>query len=405
MDDNKNIEDKNDKKESIDYSLYENEPEKLFSLAKDNIKNNKFEEGIEILGKSIELAIKKFGGEDKIELAQFYNNYSDSIIQKLMITNDDPLNFQEEKSLIENISQDKKDDENKIDVLLEEKKTEEPQNANTEEKNPEGHEGIIGDEDIVFANLKAANLLLKNYLKDYDDKDPKTLDKDTIKYYKQLCDNYSLFANLEKINSDFKQAYHYYKLSIDTCKKYDDKYSRNLAGLYFEQAQILDFDPYNCLLSLYKSKIIMEYHLQKELDKANIQIKFDIDEKELDLDTLAYDSKVIFKNKELIKSEEIKKAFKDNCNIEEFVDIIKDIDTKLEDVILELKEYKNYLKAKEQMKKDGEKQDCFNKNIDMSKVMDLSKITMIKKKRNEPINNNDDIKKPEDIDTKEKIHS
>jgi hypothetical protein len=405
MDDNKNIENKNDKKESIDYSLYENEPEKLFSLAKDNIKNNKFEEGIEILGKSIGLAIKKFGGEDKIELAQFYNNYSDSIIQKLMITNDDPLNFQEEKSLIENISQDKKDDENKIDVLLEEKKTEEPQNANTEEKNPEGHEGIIGDEDIVFANLKAANLLLKNYLKEYDDKDPKTLDKDIIKYYKQLCDNYSLFANLEKINSDFKQAYHYYKLSIDTCKKYDDKYSRNLAGLYFEQAQILDFDPYNCLLSLYKSKIIMEYHLQKELDKANIQIKFDIDEKELDLDTLAYDSKIIFKNKELIKSEEIKKAFKDNCNIEEFVDIIKDIDTKLEDVILELKEYKNYLKAKEQMKKDGEKQDCFNKNIDMSKVMDLSKITMIKKKRNEPINNNDDIKKPEDIDTKEKIHS
>ena len=405
MDDNKNIEDKNDKKESIDYTLYENEPEKLFSLAKDNIKNNKFEEGIEILGKSIELAIKKFGGEDKIELAQFYNNYSDGIIQKLMITNDDPLNFQEDKSLNENISQDKKDDENKIDVLREEQKTEEPQNANTEEKNLEGHEGIIGDEDIVFANLKAANLLLKNYLKEYDDKDPKTLDKDIIKYYKQLCDNYSLFANLEKINSDFKQAYHYYKLSIDICKKYDDKYSRNLAGLYFEQAQILDFDPYNCLLSLYKSKIIMEYHLQKELDKANIQIKFDIDEKELDLDTLAYDSKIIFKNKELIKSEEIKKAFKDNCNIEEFVDIISDIDTKLEDVILELKEYKNYLKAKEQMKKDGEKQDCFNKNIDMSKVMDLSKITMIKKKRNEPINNNDDIKKPEDIETKEKIHN
>ena len=423
MDDNKIIVDNNDKKDSIDYSLYEAEPEKLFPLAKEYLKKNKFEEGIEILEKSIELAIKKYGGEDKIELAQFYNNYSDGIIQKLMISNDDPLNIQEDKSLIENISQDKKEDDNKIDIIREENKIEEPENsktnANTEEKKKEdhegnegnegneghqGHEGIIEDEDIVFANLKAANLLLKNYLKEYNEIDPKTLDKNIIKYYNQLGDNYSLFANLEKINSDFKQAYVYYKLSIDICKKYDNKYSRNLAGLYFEQAQILDFDPHNCLLSLYKSKIIMEYHLQKELDKNNIPIKFDIDEKELDLDTLEYDNKIIFKNKELIKSEEIKKAFKDNCNIEEFVDIINDIDIKLEDVILELKEYKNYLKVKEQMKKEGEKQDCFNKNIDMSKVMDLSKITVIKKKRKEPINNNDDIKKPEDIDTKEKIN-
>ena len=66
-----------------------------------------------------------------------------------------------------------------------------------------------------------------------DDKENKILDKSIIKYYLQLSDNYSLFASLEKINSDFKKADNYFKLSIDICKKYEDKFSRNEAGLYF----------------------------------------------------------------------------------------------------------------------------------------------------------------------------
>ena len=144
----------------------------------------------------------------------------------------------------------------------------------------------------------------------------------------------------------------------------------------------------------------MEHYLQKEIDKNNLNIKLDIDEKDLDLDTLSYDSEKIFKNKDLIlKNGDL---FKKNPDIEEFVDIINDINIKLEDVILELKEYNLFLKTKEQMKKDGEKQNCFDTNIDMSKVVDLSKITLIKKKRKEPFNDKDDIKKPEDISTKEK---
>ena len=329
MDENKINIDSNDKKENIDYSLYKDEPEKLFSLAKEDFKKNKFEEGIEILERSIELAIKKFGGEDKVELAQFYNKYSDGLIQKLMESNDDPLNFQKEESLIKNFSKNKKDSENKIDILNEER-NKETENINIGEKNTEANEEIIEDEEIAFANLNAANLLLKNYLKDYDDKDPKTLDKSIIKYYLQLSDNYSLFASLEKINSDFKKADYYYKLSIDISKKYDNKFSRNLAGLYFEQAQILDFDPQTCLLSLYKSKVIMEHYLQMEIDKQNLKLKLDIDEKDLDLDSLSYDNEKIFKNKDLImKNDELIKASKENCNIEEFVDIIKYINIKL----------------------------------------------------------------------------
>ena len=54
------------------------------------------------------------------------------------------------------------------------------------------------------------------------------------------------------------------------------------------------------------------------------------------------------------------------------------------------------------MKKDEEKQNCFDTNIDMSKVVDLKSVTLIKKKRKEPANNDDDIKKPEEGNNKEK---
>jgi hypothetical protein len=92
----------------------------------------------------------------------------------------------------------------------------------------------------------------------------------------------------------------------------------------------------------------MEHYLQKAIDKSNLQIKLDIDEKDLDLDTLSYDSDKIFKNKDLIlNNSELIKEVKDFPNIEEFIDIINDINIKMEDVILELKEYNLFLKAKE----------------------------------------------------------
>ena len=414
MEKDKDKEDKKDEQKKIDYSSYAEQPEKLFPIAQEQFNKNNFEDGLDILEQSIMLAVKKFGGEEKIELAQFYNKYADGLIQKLMISNEDFLNLQEEEmpkdapddqsSKNNDVSGEKdkeKDEEKEKDKEKDEEKDKEKDKEKDEEK--KAPKDIVGDDEIVYENLNAANILLKNYLKQYDDKDPKTLDKSVIKYYLQLCDNYSLFASLEKFNSDFKKADYYYKLSIDICKKYDNKFSRTLASLYFEQAQILDFDPKNCLLSLYKSKIIMEQYLQMEIDKVKLNIKLDIDEKDLELDSLAYDSDKIFKNKNLISTNELLlNEAKKNCAIEEFVDIIKDINVKLEDVIMELKEYDVFLKTKEEMKKDGEKQNCFNTNIDMSKVVDLSKITLIKKKRKEPTNGKDDIQKPEELCKKEK---
>ena len=390
-------------KNDINYSLYADQPEKLFPIAQEQFNKNKFEEGLDILEQSIILAVKKYGGEDKVEIAKFYNKYSDGLLQKLSLPTTDFLNLQENE---EQESKNKDEEESKDKDKEKEKEKEEDEEKSKdkdkeEEKGPKPSGINIEDDQIVYENLNMANILLKKYLKEFDEKDPKELDEDVIKYYLLLSDNYSLFASLEKINSDFKKADEYYKLSIDLAKKYGNKFSRNLAGLFFEQAQVLDFDPHNCLLSLYKSKVIMEYYLQKEIDKANLNIKLDIDENDLNLDSLSFDDKRVFQNKELIENNpDLIKASKDNCDLEEFIAIIKDINIKIEDVVLELKEYDTFLKTKEQMKKDGEKQNCFDTNIDMSKVMDLSKITLIKKKRKEPTNNDDDIKKPEEDSNK-----
>ena len=385
-----------EKKPDVNYSLYADQPDKLFPIAQEQFNKNKFEEGLDILEQSIILAVKKYGGEEKIELAQYYNKYADGLLQKLLLPTTDFLNIQEDE---EQASKNKDDD-------IKEEKDKEKENdkeKDEEKKAPKNSGENVGDDEIVYENLNMANILLKNYLKEYDEKDPKTLDKDVIKYYLLLSDNYSLFASLEKLNSDFKKADEYYRLSINLAQKYGDKFSRNLAGLYFEQAQILDFDPYNCLLSLYKSKVIMEYYLQKEIDAAKLNIKLDIDENDLTLDKLSFESEKVTKNKDIISTNvELINNAKDNPNIEEFVEIIKDINIKIEDVVLELKEYDTFLKTKEQMKKDEEKQNCFNTNIDMSKVVDLSEITLIKKKRKEPTNNDEDIKKPEEDNTKVK---
>ena len=389
-----------EKKSDINYSLYADNPEKLFPIAQEQFNKNNFEEGLDILEQSILLAQKKFGGEEKLELAQFYNKYADGLLQKLLLPTTDFLNFQEDEEQVSKNKEEEPKEEKEKDK--EKDKEKEKEKEKEEEKAPKNNENI-GDDEVVFDNLNMANLLLKNYLKEYDDKDPKTLDNNVIKYYLLLSDNYSLFASLEKLNSDFKKANEYYELSINVAKKYGDKFSRNLAGLYFEQAQILDFDPHHCLLSLYKSKVIMEHYLQKEIEKANLKIKLDIDDNDLDLDKLPFDSEKVTKNKELISSNvELIMAAKDNPNIEEFVDIIKDINIKIEDVVLELKEYDTFLKTKEQMKKGEQKQNCFDTNIDMSKVVELSKITLIKKKRKEPTNNDDDIKKPEEDKNKVK---
>ena len=110
---NQNNESQKAEKEGINYSLYSDQPEKLFPIAQAEFNKNNFEEGIDILEQSILLAVKKFGGEDKIELAQFYNKYADGLIQKLMASNTDFLNLQEDEQQQEDIKEEKQKEKEK----------------------------------------------------------------------------------------------------------------------------------------------------------------------------------------------------------------------------------------------------------------------------------------------------
>ena len=357
---------------NIDYSLYSSQPDKLFIISQEELLNNNFSQSIDILKNSIVLAQKKYGGDNKIELAQFYNKYADAILQKISLSSHDNINITNTKE--DNDENNHNNNENK---LLDEVKK-------------------------VYENLSKANKILNDYLEQYNDKDPISLDKEIKKYYLYLSDNYSLLALLEKILSNFEKSIEYYSMSIYYSKKYDIKFSRNLAGLYFELAQILLYDPFNCLLSLYKSKLIMEYHLQKEIIKSNLDIKLYIDEKDLGLTMLSHNSDKIYKNKDIIENnKDLINAMKENKNIEEFVDIIKDMNNKIENVILELKEYESFIKSRKQKEKDGEKNN--EKNEVEELIINMNKIKLINMKRKEPSNNDDDIKMIKEEFTKEKL--
>ena len=395
----------NDNKDK-DYSRYADQPEKLFSLAQEKFNINKYEDGLIILDKSINYALKKYGGEEKIEMAQYYNKYADGLIQKLSNSNEDFLNIEndadikEKESELTELSKNKIISENIEDNKYKKNKEEE----NEEIKESEDNNEII-EEEVAYENLNESNNILKNYLKKFDDKEVKSLDNTDIKYYLELSENYYLFASLEKLNMDFKRADYFYTLSSEILKKYGNKFSRKLAGLYFEQAQILDLNPKKCLLSLFKSKIIMEYYLQKEIDQIKLNIKIDIDEKDLDLDSVSYDNEKIFKNKEIIENEELINASKTHSSIKEFIDIIKDINNKLEDVILELKQYDVYLKGKKHIIKDKENLNSLNNNNELNKIDEMTKISLITKKRKDIFNYKDDIKATEDFNSKEKINN
>ena len=175
-----------EEKNKIDYSSYSEQPEKLFTIAKEKLNKNEFEEAIEILEQAILLAIKKFGGEEKVQLAIFYQKYADAILQKLF-NNQDFLNIDQNE--IDEKSQKNQEEDQK------EEKTETKEN---DQEKKEGNEEI-SDEQIIFDNLNMADYNLKTFLKEYDDKNPKNLDKEIIKYYLLLSDNYSLFAEKMKI--------------------------------------------------------------------------------------------------------------------------------------------------------------------------------------------------------------
>ena len=397
MEKDQNIVEINIDNEEKDYFEYTDQPEKLFPLAQEQFNNNDFVKGLIILDKSINYALEKYGGEDKIEMAQFYNKYANGLIQKLMNSDEELSNMEKDKKKEEKESESGKSSKNRI---ISENKEEGYQEMEESDENTEEVE-----QEVAYENLQAANRILTKYLKEYNGKEVNTLDNTIIECYLELSETYYQLASLEKYNLDFQKSDKFYTLSSKILNKYGNKYSRKLAGLYFEQAQILDLNPKKCLLALFKSKIIMEHYLQKEIDNIKLNIKIDIDEKDLDLDYISYDNAKIFKNKEIIGNKELMDASESNNIIKEFLDIIQNINNKLEDVILELKEYDIYLKGRKQIIKDKENQNTLINNNATNIEMEKGKTIRIKlmKKKRDASNYIDDIKVPEDFNSKEKI--
>ena len=353
-----------------EYVKYSSEPEKIFKISSLLLRENKFEEGIEALESALKLAIRKYNNPEAVETAIFYRKYGDGIVSKLLANNEilniNPTDIENDKQ--ENSSN----------------------NINTTEKKEQEEE--VGDEQIAFENIALAEKILLNFLSGYTSTNPSLIDPKIRQYFLQLGDVYVSLADLEKVLSNTKETYNYYEKAIDIFKKYDDKFSRTLAGTYFEYAQVLEMNAPLALLCLYKTKIIMEYHLQKELDKVGSEIKLSIREQDLDLPKIEASNKEhIYLNKEKIESEKMKELAKTNADIEEFYGILCDIYPKLEDVILEIDEFERYMKAKEAMKEKQNNQSGFNAKYDESKIVDLSNTNLIKKKRKEPENDKEDI--------------
>lgn len=367
-----------------EYRSYQENPEKIFEIAKKLSKESKDEDAISALEQAIKLAILKYGSENAVELSIFYKKYADSIIKKLL-ANDEIINMNDEDE--NNAS---KNTKNKEEAM-----------AGKDEQSE-----LEDDEQIAFANLVAAQTNLNEFLEKYKEKKPSELDDKVKKYFFELADVFNSMADLEKINSKFHIAADYLKKSIEIYKKYGDPFSRDLAGLHFELSQTLENDPNGCLLNLYKSKVIMEHFLQEEMKNIlSTSVKMDelalkVDEKDLDLEKLEYNDERIFRNKDIVSSEEMTKLFKDNPEVEEFAMIIRDIYPKLEDVTLEIKQFDAYMKTKEAMKNQAEGNNTFKKDYDGAKIVDLMTTTLIKKKRKEP--DDEDIKKLNEGDKKVK---
>ena len=102
-------------------------------------------------------------------MAQFYNKYADAILQKISLSSHDNINITNTKE--DNDENNHNNNENK---LLDEVKK-------------------------VYENLSKANKILNDYLEQYNDKDPISLDKEIKKYYLYLSDNYSLLALWKRV--------------------------------------------------------------------------------------------------------------------------------------------------------------------------------------------------------------
>jgi hypothetical protein len=380
--------------ENIDIQIYKDKPEELIAIAKKLLNIKKFEKGIELSENAIRFIIEKTGTETHIDCAKFYYYYADALIRKCM---------ESDELLAINEAQQKEEPKSNIDVVLAEKLEKNKVNDRNEDENEDGddeprndndsesREEIepiqdVSDEEVASENLLVAENIYKSYLSNYDDKEPSEISEkfpEIKKLYFELSNVYQKLGELEMCKSDFKCAIDFFTNALNLRKKYDDKFSRATAELYFNMATAFDFDAKKCLMSFYKTKIIMEYHLKQELKKHNFSKtsdKIKVFEEDLDLESVTTDHKNINANTEVMNSDEIHNELVVKIeDLLELVGIILELNQKIEDVIIDIKDFEKYSKEKEELKQEAK----FTEDYDKSKVVEVNNTLIRKRPRKE----------------------
>lgn len=361
------------------YLEYKDNPSGLFKIAIDQTNKKHYEEALEILETAINYAKEKYGSEKDINLAIYYTRYAECLIRKL-------LESDELLVLPEGIENDVSNENN-------EAQTNEANNAN-----PQNEEAT--DEEIILGNLLSANSIYIEYLTPYDrEKDITKLDPKIIGFYKELSFNYLMFGDYEKAKSDFPKAVEYYLKAIDIRTKYDSIYSRDLAELYYNLAFVYDADPKKCLLSYFKVKTIMEYHLSIELKKHNCKQEITVSPDYLKINEISETDPRLFINKTVVESDEVKSLREKDEEVDNFCDILNSLYIKLEDSALECAQFEIYKKEKQKLISEQPQTGQFTENYDASKIKDITNTIIRKKRPRSPshvetmMEKNEDIKK------------
>ena len=336
----------------INFDEFKSNPSELFILATLSMNKGQYDKAFFILKKSIDLAIDLYG-EDNIEVAKYYNKYASAYIQKLL---DSDALF-----MIHLDKEEMSKDGKSLKIIQEE-----PQCEN----------------EIALYNLEIANEMYIDYLDEYDDVSVKKLSKSTIKVYLELADNYLSYGELEQAQYDNKKASEYFKKAAKIREKYDTKMSRSLAEVYFKLASVLDFDVKSAMLYFYKTKVIMEYHLNELVKKEKISSEIIIDEKALEIESIDRKDKRLLLNQKIVQSEEFKEKFKDKEDIENIIEVLNELYMKIEDVMEEDKVFEEWVtEKKKKMIESSKKEDKFSNDYDMSKVIDISSSLVVRAKR------------------------
>ena len=422
--------------ENINYESFSEKPEELVTIAKQFLNLKKFEKGIEILERAIRFAVaKNDNDETRLECAKFYYYYADALIRKCM-ESEELLAMPNEENNNEGIKEEKEEDDSdasekiceKVNdkdipgnprvnelpyvshpnqrsnietIINEQKKNSSETLLRGEDQDDNEEDGDIAvndvkadveesnlalkddsDEEIAFENLFFSESIYKNFLEKYDQENEEKLKIDNpaiITHYFDLSNVYQKFGELEMCKSDFKSAVEFFNKALAIRKKYDDKFSRAIAEIYFNMATAFDFDSRKCLLSYYKTKIIMEYHLKQELIKVNennlankIVIKED--------DLLSEEIKIInlFTNRSVVEKLSINNEnLLKNEEIEELHAIISELNLKLEDVLVDINEYEKFLREKNGLQQN---QNQFTTDYDKSKLVDVTNLGIVKKR-------------------------